>query len=597
MGGTVRIGIFRKFGLFALVTGVLPLVITVLILSSRMHDEFIGVMETNYSQMTLSLQDRLDSTLGVYDTITTMPYYYSFNPEENYLPFDIFRRIFYGTGYDDETMEEDRRRDVESFLLNLIRSDSYILSAYFIGLDSDGSMLSFGVDSATGFHLGYDDYYLIQDWNVHDKTDRRMQIHPFRTQSTGHRIFTVSRNYFDIRGNVQDLGYVGTLYLNIDARRIANIVSSAKGGRNDGILLTHDGICWYSDNPADIGKPFAIDDDKRLFYSADSRYGVVSNIVVDPGDSYRAVETLYTLAFGLLFLSVILFSIGIMSVSKRFSKQMEGLFRGMDRVEKGDFDVPALKDNGDELGLLYDRFRNMGTALKAYIDKAYSAQLRQKEAECTALKSQIYPHFLYNTLEVIRMSAIDDGNTHTAEMIEALSEQIHYLIGPVKDFVPLSHEINIVRKYIFLLNCRVEGAIEFKAPDDTEDIIVPKLILQPLVENAYIHGLKPKGSKGCIEIDVQRKEDTAEITVMDNGVCIDKAGLERIDAIFRSSEIGIKDEYEWKSIGLKNVYDRIKLIYGDEYSLSVDSVPGVGTVFTIRIPYRGGYDGTPGDGR
>ena len=546
----MRIGIFRKFGLFALVTGVLPLVITVLILSSRMHDEFIGVMETNYSQMTLSLQDRLDSTLGVYDTITTMPYYYSFNPEENYLPFDIFRRIFYGTGYDDESMEEDRRRDVESFLLNLIRSDSYILSAYFIGLDSDGSMLSF-----------------------------------------------VSRNYFDIRGNVQDLGYVGTLYLNIDARRIESIVRSVKGGRNDGILLTHDGICWYSDNPADIGKPFAIDDDKRLFYSADSRYGVVSNIVVNPDDSYRAVETLYTLAFGLLFLSVILFSIGIMSVSKRFSKQMEGLFRGMDRVEKGDFDVPALKDNGDELGLLYDRFRNMGTALKAYIDKAYSAQLRQKEAECTALKSQIYPHFLYNTLEVIRMSAIDDGNTHTAEMIEALSEQIHYLIGPVKDFVPLSHEINIVRKYIFLLNCRVEGAIEFKAPDDTEDIIVPKLILQPLVENAYIHGLKPKGSKGCIEIDVQRKEDTAEITVMDNGVGIDKAGLERIDAIFRSSEIGIKDEYEWKSIGLKNVYDRIKLIYGDEYSLSVDSVPGVGTVFTIRIPYRGGYDGTPGDGR
>ena len=373
MGGAVRIGIFRKFGLFALVTGVLPLVITVLILSSRMHDEFIGVMETNYSQMTLSLQDRLDSTLGVYDTITTMPYYYSFDPEENYLPFDIFRRIFYGTGYDDETMEEDRRRDVESFLLNLIRSDSYILSAYFIGLDSDGSMLSFGVDSATGFHLGYDDYYLIQDWNVHDKTDRRMQIHPFRTQSTGHRIFTVSRNYFDIRGNVQDLGYVGTLYLNIDARRIESIVRSVKGGRNDGILLTHDGICWYSDNPADIGKPFAIDDDKRLFYSADSRYGVVSNIVVDPDDSYRAVETLYTLAFGLLFLSVILFSIGIMSVSKRFSKQMEGLFRGMDRVEKGDFDVPALKDNGDELGLLYDRFRNMGTALNSLLQKEISS--------------------------------------------------------------------------------------------------------------------------------------------------------------------------------------------------------------------------------
>ena len=84
---------------------------------------------------------------------------------------------------------------------------------------------------------------------------------------------------------------------------------------------------------------------------------------------------------------------------------------------------------------------------------------------------------------------------------------------------------------------------------------------------------------------------------MDNGVGIDKAGLERIDAIFRSSEIGIKDEYEWKSIGLKNVYDRIRLIYGEEYGLSVDSAPGIGTVFTIRIPYRGGNDGASGDGR
>lgn len=593
----MRIGIFRKFGLFALITGILPLVITVLILSSRMHDEFLGVMEANYSQMTLSLQDRLDSTLGVYDTITTMPYYYSFDPEENYLPFDVFRRIFYGTGYDKETMEEDRRRDVESFLLNLIRSDSYILSAYFIGQDSDGSMLSFGVDSATGFHLGYDDYYLIQDWKVHDKADRRMQIHPFRTQSTGHRIFTVSRNYFDIRGDVRDLGYVGTLYLNIDARRIGNIVSTAKGSRSDDIILLHDGICWYSDNADNIGRPFAAADNHLLFYAADSRYGVVANIAVNPDDSYGVIENLYVLAFGLMLLSAVLFSLGIAFISKRFSNQMKDLFRGMDRVEKGDFDVPAAKNNSDELGLLYERFRNMGTALKAYIDKAYSAQLRQKEAECTAIKSQIYPHFLYNTLEVIRMSAIDYGNTHTAEMIEALSEQIHYLIGPVKDFVPFSYEISIVRKYIFLLNCRVEGAIEFKAPDDTEDIIVPKLILQPLVENAYIHGLKPKGSRGSIEIDVQRKNGSAEIAVMDNGVGMTREGIDRINEIFSGSEIGIKDEYEWKSIGLKNVYDRIRLIYGEEYGLSVDSAPGIGTVFTIRIPYRGGNDGASGDGR
>ena len=591
----MRAGIFRKFGLFALVTGIMPLIITVLILSFRMQDEFLAVMKANYKQMTLSLQSRLDSNLRKYDTITTMPYYYSFDPEENYLPFDIFRRIFYGTGYDEETMEEERKKDVESFLLNLIRSDSYIISAYFIGLDSDGSLLSFGVDSATSFHIVEDSAYILNDWKTHDKTSRHMQIHPLRTLDRGETVFTVSRNYFDIRGTGQDFGYVGTLYLNIDSRSIGNIISSAKGNNSDAVLLMKDGICWYSDNPDAIGKPFQ-NDELMVFYAADSEYGIVSNIAVNPDDSYGVIKTLFSLAFFLLFLSVFVFTIGIVFISRRFSKQMEGLFRGMDRIEKGDFDVPLLKDNRDELGLIYDRFRVMGSALKAYIDKTYTAQLRQREAECTALKSQIYPHFLYNTLEVIRMSAVDEGNVHTAEMIEALSEQIHYLIGPMRDFVPLSLEIDIVKKYVFLLNCRVEGAIELKAPDDTYDIVVPKLILQPLVENAYVHGLKPKGSKGTIEIDVRKDGKTAEISVMDNGVGIAESGLEAIRKLFAGSEIGIKDDYAWKSIGLKNVYDRIKLIYGEDYDLRVDSCLGVGTVFTISIPLEGGEYDSSGDG-
>ena len=314
------------------------------------------------------------------------------------------------------------------------------------------------------------------------------------------------------------------------------------------------------------------------------------------------VGSVYGLSMFIILLagSTLLVLVVSFITSKYLTRSTTRLVRYMkDLAENEDYGSvdPSIEEGDDEIANIGKSVNAMSLSIAHLLESNEKLYDEKRETELSMLQMQVNPHFLYNTLEVIRMSAIDDGNTHTAEMIEALSEQIHYLIGPVKDFVPLSHEINIVRKYIFLLNCRVEGAIEFKAPDDTEDIIVPKLILQPLVENAYIHGLKPKGSKGCIEIDVQRKEDTAEITVMDNGVGIDKAGLERIDAIFRSSEIGIKDEYEWKSIGLKNVYDRIKLIYGDEYSLSVDSVPGVGTVFTIRIPYRGGYDGTPGDSR
>ncbi len=590
----MRIGIFRKFGLFALITGILPLVITVLVLSMRMRSEFLDVMKANYSQSVISIQDRLDSTLSIYDTITTMPYYYSFGPSENYLSFDTFRRIFYGAEYDRETMEWERRRDVESFLLNLVRSDSYIQSAFFIGYDLDGEVLSFRVDSANRYNISNEDFSALVDWKNHDMNDRNMSIYPINRIGSDD-VFTVSRNYFDIRGSLADLNYVGTLYLNIDVRRIRDIVTVS----GDDIYLIENGVSWYSSDRDAIGKALPDWDGSMLFYSKDSRYGISVNIIVDPDESYGAIDALYTLAFTLLLASIILFSLGILFISKRFSKQMTSLFEGMDRVEHGDFDVPETKHTRDELGMLYERFRSMGTALKAYIEKAYSAQLRQKEAEVTALKSQIYPHFLYNTLEIIRMNALEEeSGERTAAMIEALSEQIHYLIGPVRDFVPLSYEIDIVRKYVFLLNCRVDGLIQFIAPDDGEDIMVPKLILQPLVENAYLHGIKPKGMKGSIEISIRRTGGDVEIAVMDNGIGMSKAGLDKLYALFASDEIGIKDDYAWKSIGVKNVYDRIRLLFGEAYTLSVESAEGIGTIFTIRIPYiKGGEDVPSGGGR
>jgi two-component system sensor histidine kinase YesM len=170
-------------------------------------------------------------------------------------------------------------------------------------------------------------------------------------------------------------------------------------------------------------------------------------------------------------------------------------------------------------------------------------------------------------------------------MIEALSEQIHYIIGKVDDLVLLKDEINIIEKYIFLLNCRIKGElkldIDFEVPTD---LWIPKLLLQPIVENSYIHGIKPKNGSGRINISVEVSDENVEIYVMDNGLGMTQDEINQINQLLESAEMGIKNEVSWQSIGLKNVYDRIKYLFGEEYGIEVTSTKNTGTLVKIILP-------------
>ena len=259
----------------------------------------------------------------------------------------------------------------------------------------------------------------------------------------------------------------------------------------------------------------------------------------------------------------------------------------MSQVESGNFDIQLPVESGDEIGVLSERFNRMSWELKNYINQSYVAQIKKNEAELTALKSQIYPHFLYNTLEIIRMTALDNQDEQVSQMIEALSEQIHYLIGPMQDMVPLEKEVEIVRKYVYLLNCRISGKVylNVKTPGSHE-ILVPKLILQPLVENAYVHGIKPKNGRGSIMIETSERDRRLELSVIDNGVGMKETEIEKLKEFLSGEEPGIKNEYNWQSIGLKNVHDRIRFLYGEEYGIRITSTVGVGTMIQVLLPYE-----------
>ena len=581
-----RLGMFHKFTLVILVSGLVPMLILTTVLFRIMLGQYRQVITDTYQQAIISIGSRIDNMLSSYNNITKMPYYYNFNSGENtsnYMAFDNFRQIVYGIGYDPDTMELQRKADMETFLKNLLRTDNHIIAAHFIGEDLNGNEIAFHVNVWGNYFYTIDPFFESVDRSNLDKSSRDLMLYPihqhnYLSTALSTEVFTVARNYFDLRGNIQDMNYVGTLYLDIDAQKISTLIDSVDFLRDEKLyVLWPDGTCFYSNQPKAIGQKL----DRETM---SEEPGIM--LLQAPSSEY---QNLYRIMYLLLALSIAALAAGSVFFSRKLTGPLTEMMQQMKRVETGDFDISLPASRRDEIGVLSDRFNQMSAALKTYINKSYVAQIKQNEAELTALKSQIYPHFLYNTLEIIRMTALENEDTQVSSMIEALSEQIHYVIGPVKDLVPLRKEVEIVGKYVFLLNCRIQGNIQFEVlTNHLDTLMVPKLILQPIVENAYIHGIKPKGGKGRIFMETSRTEGNLEISIMDDGVGMDEEQLTQMKKLLAGDAIGIKDEYNWKSIGLKNVHDRIRYLYGEEYGVKVTSSPGFGTIVRLLLPLMEG---------
>ena len=265
----------------------------------------------------------------------------------------------------------------------------------------------------------------------------------------------------------------------------------------------------------------------------------------------------------------------------------------MERIQKGDLDTRVQVGNNDEIGFLANGLNQMTLELQNHIQKVYIAEIRQREAEIEALKTQIEPHYLYNTLDVIRMTAITKDDKETAEMIDGLSGQLKYLIGGARDMVTLQAELDSVRNYFKIIKIRYENrfSLEVDVPEELLELKVPQLILQPVVENAVKHGLKPKEEgEGVVAIQGMKSEDRLEITVMDNGIGMTEEKMAYVQKLLDSQDTVKHAKSKSASIGLKNVYDRIKLIFGDTYSMEISSFEGIGTIVKYKLPVIEEFD-------
>jgi two-component system sensor histidine kinase YesM len=313
-------------------------------------------------------------------------------------------------------------------------------------------------------------------------------------------------------------------------------------------------------------------------------------------DKVYAQSDLYVVR-GLMVIVIMLSFVAVLIVANHFTKRITDplydMMNQMEKMENGELKVNIAIDNDDEIGMVAKKFNKMAEKLREYIERYYIMDIKEQEAELTALRAQINPHYLYNTLEVIRMNAVDEDAETTAGMIENLSRQMQYTLdsSPV---VLLRQELDFINDYIKLINIRYNGKIELDTNVGTlGDSLILKLSIQPLIENAYKYGLKPNGGTGMIQVLAEEEAGNLVISVLDNGEGMTKERLQEVQELLKASP----EDKHYKNIGLKNVNDRLRTRYGEEYGLQITSQEKTGTVVTMKLPLQKGTDNVDSSNR
>ncbi|QJD86271.1 sensor histidine kinase [Cohnella herbarum] len=269
-----------------------------------------------------------------------------------------------------------------------------------------------------------------------------------------------------------------------------------------------------------------------------------------------------------------------------FSKRLGDVLRTIKEIQKGNLSARALtQDRKDEVGLIAYNLNLMSERLEEYIKREYiwelqrkDAELKQKTAELYALQSQINPHFLYNTLEAIRMKALSMQDYTVSQMIKMLANLFR---SSIKDemVISIDNEIRYCRSFLELYNLRFEELFEVVV-DVEEEILtygIPKHLLQPIVENSIVHGIDMSRDNNVITINGRRAGNLIQISVYDNGNGIEPARLGLINNQLQNLHM-----FGQENIGLVNVESRIKLIYGNECGIHIQSGNG-GTKITLTL--------------
>ena len=432
-----------------------------------------------------------------------------------------------------------------------------------------------------------------------------MEIDPYVKRTRWYRqltesnlgIFTIVHIDSDLRMEVGDQRYISLF-------RDLNNLSYIRKGRlilrldiNPGIIQRHlaamgyDGNIRMLDLNGTVMAEYQKGNSAENYFSFDLPFsgmralsgcrlkGEFTQATADVAWSFR-----WTRLLGISGLSIAFASLFILLLSRSITSRLAKLSEQMKKVKHEDFSPIDFPDDiQDEVGQLINDYNIMAGKIDELINNGYKMEiergrllLERRQAEMNALQSQVNPHFLYNTLESIRMKSHIKGEHETAAIIKRLSKMFRRMIGWDEDMIPLEDELSFTREYLDIQHYRFADRLksEFSISLDAAKVYIPKLMIQALVENACAHGLESKGQGGKVVVSALEEEDAVVISVVDDGVGCD---AEKVLKAMRD------EHYDSKHTGLANVYRRLKLHYGNKVDFGFASEKNSGTRVTIRL--------------
>jgi two-component system sensor histidine kinase YesM len=287
----------------------------------------------------------------------------------------------------------------------------------------------------------------------------------------------------------------------------------------------------------------------------------------------RDILTVFFAGVALILLLSYLFSSFLASRIKKLNAAMRS-------VERGNFGSFIESKSDDEFGQLIASFNRMCARLEEYVNKVYVAEIESKNAKLSSLQSAINPHFLYNTLEAIRMKAVEDRSKDVSHMLYLFGRLFHWRIGSDHAIITIEEELHSINWYLELLKFRYRHNLEtiVRIDESLYEYGIPKLLLQPIIENAFNHGLFRKAQKSVLLIRGSRSGDRIVFEIIDNGVGLDGPQLAELQA-------GIEGKSHGKRhIGLANVAQRIQVMFGPSHQVKIASRKNYWTKVSVSIP-------------
>jgi len=431
-------------------------------------------------------------------------------------------------------------------------------------------------------------------------------IQKLTINSIDRNVFIVGCSIYSIT-NFENRNEIGTLMIVVDARALFGFpknMSEIEGAQF--YALDRNGKVFFSnDTGVKSGSPYSKIDSSTI----KTKYFIQQGSIPDINGRLIYKLPQKVLLRGIEDIqkqSIIIFLVSLMLLAVPFSLVINNILRPLRKLMRfmNDFKLGRLRNLSKRISLQgYAEISSMANDFNRMLDeiddltksllesntRLFKAELIKKQAELAFLQSQINPHFLYNTLETIKGMAVEQGSDRIFQTVKSLAYVFRYSIKAA-DILSLQDELTLVKNHIYIQQIRFADRfkVTYRIPDSILTSKVPKMILQPLVENAIFHGIEPKIGEGHLLLAGKLVGHDILLSITDNGLGIEDSKLQeiqkRLSTLYELTSEG-KD-----SIGLINVNNRIKMYYGDAYGISITSQSGIGTEVVIRLPYKEDHD-------